>query len=105
MNIHAFRNPEIKEVSTDTYTLLAADSGKILKFTHASGCAVTLPAGLPAAWNVAIFPLGGAAVVTAAGSVDINGTTGGSATAAAGYSPATLFSLAEDDVAMIGNAS
>jgi trimeric autotransporter adhesin len=39
-------------VDTSTYTLLSTDNGKILLFTHADGCAVTLPNDMPVGYNV-----------------------------------------------------
>lgn len=45
----------IKTVTTDTYELLSTDRDKILIFTHASGCTVTVPStGLPIGWSVAL---------------------------------------------------
>lgn len=44
----------IKTVSTDTYTLLSADTGLVIEFTHASGCVVTLPNNLTIGFNCAI---------------------------------------------------
>ncbi|MGH7019150.1 MAG: hypothetical protein ACREEY_04690 [Brevundimonas sp.] len=38
-------------VTTTTYTLLLANLGKVHRFTHASGCTVTLPNSFPAGWN------------------------------------------------------
>jgi hypothetical protein len=41
----------IEDVSTTTYTFVAADQSKIKRFTNASGCSATIPASLGTGWN------------------------------------------------------
>lgn len=55
-------------VSTTTYTLQASDMGKVLVYTHASGCAVTLPNNLQAGHNTTHIQDGAAQVTFSAGS-------------------------------------
>lgn len=54
--------PVIEEVTGTTRTLTDADHGKILLFTHASGCTVTVPATLSA--RVTVVLIEGDGVVT-----------------------------------------
>lgn len=58
-----------KTVSTTTYTLLAADTGLVVEFTHASGCTVTLPNDLSTGFNCAI-------VQTTSGQVTLSAASG-----------------------------
>lgn len=41
----------IEDVTGTTYTFVAADQGKIKRFTNAAGCTATLPTALGATWN------------------------------------------------------
>lgn len=41
----------VREISDAAYTLLDSDSMQWLRFTHASGCTITIPATLPAAFE------------------------------------------------------
>jgi hypothetical protein len=43
---------------SDTYTLVAADSGKVVAFTNASAKVITIPAGLPIGFRTQITRLG-----------------------------------------------
>jgi hypothetical protein len=61
--IHGHRG-KIKTVTGTTYTLLEEDTGKILEFTHASGCTVTLPNNLAAQWEAMVVQSTGAGQVT-----------------------------------------
>ena len=54
-------------VATTTYTVTAADRGSLLRFTHASGCAVTLPTAggtVPAGFHFDYVADGGAVTYT-----------------------------------------
>jgi hypothetical protein len=53
-----------KEIATTTYTLAEADTGRILEFTNASGCTVTLPNNIAAQWEAMIVQGTGAGQVT-----------------------------------------
>ena len=55
------------EIDDTTYTLTAADHGRTLLYTHASGCTVTVPDDLPAGHTVEHRARGGAAVAFVAG--------------------------------------
>jgi hypothetical protein len=52
----------LKTVSTTTYTLLEADSGTIILYTNASGCAVTIPDTLSVGHNCLHIQKGAAQV-------------------------------------------
>ncbi len=55
-------------VATTTYTLSAADAGRMLRCTHASGCVVTLPNDLDSSFLCSLRRVGGPVTwVTAAG--------------------------------------
>lgn len=53
-------------VSTTTYTLQASDMGKVILYTHASGCTVTLPNSLQAGHNATHIQDGAAQVTFSA---------------------------------------
>lgn len=55
------------EIDDTTYTLTAADHGRTLLYTHASGCTVTVPDDLPTGHTVEHRARGGAAVAFVAG--------------------------------------
>lgn len=73
----------VKTISAATYTLLAADNYQTLKFTHASGCALTVPVGLGIPFVIGIAQWDDDAVVptsdgtTVIRNVDGNTDTGG----------------------------
>lgn len=50
-----------KTISGTTYTLLPDDLGRVLRFTHANGCALTLPAAIAAlpGWFAPLRRIGG----------------------------------------------
>lgn len=48
------------DVTGTTHTAAAGDDGKIYRFTHASGCAVTIPDTLSAGWSVGWVQVGNA---------------------------------------------
>lgn len=52
----------VKEVSGTTYTCLAADTGKILRFTNGSAVTVTAPTSLDIGWNAVFFQEGAGTV-------------------------------------------
>ena len=59
----------VKTIATNTYTVLASDGGRLLRFTHASGCAVALDQvtssnALRRPWHVDFLAVGGALVFT-----------------------------------------
>lgn len=95
---------QLREITGTTHTLSSADNGRLLRFTNAAGCAVTLPA-IAAGWNCGIIPEGGTVTITAASGVTLNGTDGGASTVNEGYSPATLIELEAGAFGISGNAS
>lgn len=44
-----------EDITGTTYTLVANDNGKYKRCTHASGCTVTIPTGLPTGFSCIIF--------------------------------------------------
>lgn len=62
-----------KVVSTTTYTIIAGDEGYNLVFTHASGCAVTLPDTLDTDFQCSIIWAGTVKPVVTPGTDTING--------------------------------
>jgi hypothetical protein len=66
----------LKVIATNTYNIVAADVGKLLIFTHASGCAVALPqatGAFIAPWWVEIQNASGGAVVVTPATSTIDG--------------------------------
>lgn len=55
-----------------TYTLVAADNGKILTFNNASDITLTVPAGLPTGFTCTVVQLGGGEVVFTASSTTLH---------------------------------
>lgn len=83
----------VTEISTTTYTLVAADAGKHLRFTHASGCTVTLPTNASAA-----YAIGGRTRMTAAGAGNVVIAPAGGVTAnsrASAFTSAGQFAVFE----------
>lgn len=58
----------LKIIPDTAHTLTGSETGKMLLFTNAAGCTLTLPSNLPGQFNVAIVQLGAAQVTIAAGS-------------------------------------
>jgi hypothetical protein len=53
-----------KNVTGTTYTFVTADAGKLLRFTHVSGCTATLPSGLTSGWYTNVVRVAGAGTLT-----------------------------------------
>lgn len=66
---------DIATVSATTYLLQESDNGKVIHFTHASGCTVTIPTGLSTGWNVTLFREGGPVSLVSAGTYVGEGNT------------------------------
>lgn len=66
---------------TVSYTLVAADNGKILNFTNTSAVTVTIPSGLPAGFNCTVVQNGTGQITFAASSTTINNRNGFTKTA------------------------
>lgn len=64
----AKQSDEFVDVVDATYTLLAANVGKVHRFLNASGCVVTLPNSLPAGWNIVWSQLGAGQITFTPGS-------------------------------------
>lgn len=54
----------IEDVTATTYSFVEADRYKVKRFTHASGCATTIPNGLTTGWSVTAYRALGAGVVS-----------------------------------------
>lgn len=52
----------VKRVTASTYTLLAADSGKLLELSDGTGVTLDLPNDLPKGWNATVVQWGAGAV-------------------------------------------
>ena len=50
---------QVKIVTTDTYTLIDDDNGKVLEFSNVNSTTITLPTGLMDGWNANIVNTGG----------------------------------------------
>ncbi len=74
------------DVTTTTYTLQASDAGKTLRFTHASGCVVTLPASFSAGFYCSGRRIGGPVTWVAASGATKREFPTGTAIAAQGAS-------------------
>jgi hypothetical protein len=68
----------VEDVTTTTYTLVAADIGKTKRFTNAAGCAVTCPNNFAINWNTQLVQWGAGQVVVS--------TTGGAIRNRQGFS-------------------
>jgi hypothetical protein len=63
----------INEQTGTTYTLLAGDNGKVIKFTNGSAITLTLPSGLGLGFNCSVIQYGaGQITFTASGSTLYN---------------------------------
>lgn len=69
--------PGVETVSTTTYNVVAADAGKIKRFTHASGCAITVPSGLGSIFVgfIAVQGAGSCSVVPSSTTINGAGST------------------------------
>lgn len=66
-----FQKRALKVVATDTYTCVIGDEEKYLRFTHASGCAVTVPRGVFAAGDeIPMRAVSGQVILGASGDAD-----------------------------------
>lgn len=93
----------IEAVATTTETLANTDLNKIRRYTHASGCAVTLNTGIGVVGNWVTIVQYGAGQVTTTGSATINGSLG-TDTEGTLYSAITLLCLVTDTWVVVGNA-
>jgi hypothetical protein len=66
---------------TTSYTLVAADNGKILNFTNSTAVTLTIPSGLPTGFNCTIVQNGTGQITLAASSTTINNRNGFTKTA------------------------
>jgi hypothetical protein len=97
-------------VSGTTDTILSGDNGNIIYYTNASGCAVTVPAGLwsgtGATFQTALIPSAGAGTVSispAAGLSTISTPSGLNTCAGAG-APLVIAFMTTTVFAVTGNA-
>jgi hypothetical protein len=96
--------PEIRNLSGSTYTVIAGDLGKILVF--ADTCTVTIPTSFAAGaagFNFAIIPEGGDVTVSTADT--LNGVVGGSATLAQGPAISRLIAVDTNDYVLHADQS
>lgn len=91
------------DVTGTTHTAAAGDDGKIYRFTHASGCAVTIPDTLSAGWSVGWVQVGNAqSTFTGSGSMVV--TNRQSHTKSAGrYASGGLLVQATNSVYLLGD--
>lgn len=67
----------IEDVTGTTYSFVESDRNKIKRATHASGCAMTIPASLSLGWGCVVYRASGAGTTTiaSAGTLEAAGTT------------------------------
>lgn len=68
----------VEDVAGATYTVVAADIGKIKRFTNAGGCTVTVPDALGAGFTVTLLKANGAGTITieAGGTAAVTSSSG-----------------------------
>jgi hypothetical protein len=68
----ALTNKEVNAQTGTTYTLVAADNGKIITLSNASTITVTVPSGLGAGFNCTLVQLGAGQVGFAVSGATVN---------------------------------
>jgi len=87
-----------------TYTLLAADNGKIVTLTNAAAITLTVPTGLDVGFSCALIQGGAGQVTITPDSTTVN-SFGGALKIAGQHASATLFSTASNVFSASGNLS
>lgn len=72
LSAYSQKTASIKTVSATSYTLLAADVGRTLRFTSNSNITVTVPAGLGEGYNVMLIQYGNGQITVTPSSTTIN---------------------------------
>ena len=91
------------DVTGTTHTAAAGDDGKIYRFTHASGCAVTIPDSLAAGWSVGWVQVGNAqSTFAGSGSMVVANRQGHTKTAGQ-YASGGLLVQATNSVYLLGD--
>lgn len=100
----ATKNAEINAQTGTTYTLVAADNGKVVTCSNAGGITVTVPSGLGAGFNCLVVQLGAGQVTFSPSSTTVNNRQ--SHTKIAGqYGIATLVAYVANTFALGGDTA
>jgi hypothetical protein len=100
--IQAQIQPAINAQTGTTYTLVAADNGKIVTLSNASAITLTIPTGLGAGFNCMIVQLGAGVVTLTASSTTINNRQSFTKTAGQ-YATVSLFAYAANTFVSAGD--